>query len=144
MVGKTKGEAISKVEIAKYEGKIDKLNAEVAKKQVVTNTKVITRYLTKTNEIEKVVYRNRDVIHNVVPEKYYLTKGWLYAYNQSVLGLPIDSVLAANGEDSGIVDALGLEKINENNGKCLATREQTLGLQSWVKDTKANYEKATP
>lgn len=138
-VGLTKGRAESKVAIAQYETKLSDLRAKISEKQTVTDTKIVTKYITDVKEVEKIIYRNRDVIKTVVPEKYYLTKGWLYAYNQSVRGLPIDAVLAANDEDSGIIDSVGLETINDNNGKCIAREAQITGLQDWINETRSNH-----
>lgn len=139
--GYTKGKNISKVAIAEYKGKVQALNVKLEKADGKTTIKYLTRYQDRTKVIEETVYKNRDVIKYKVPEQFKFSQGWVYAYNQSIFGLPIDPAQAAVDDASNVTDRVGLDTINHNNGIALLNAAQLDELSGWVKETKSNAEK---
>lgn len=145
-IGYNKGKNISKVEIASYEGKVKKLEAELTKRQTTTDIKYVTKYITDTQYIDRIVYQNRDVIRTEVvsrPVQYTVTQGFLYAHNQSALGLPIDPVLARNATPSQLDDPSLLIGIAENYGICRTNKANLEALQKWAKETHENSLKVS-
>lgn len=143
-VGLNNGTNISKVEIAQYEGKVADLNRRLIISQGKVDVKVVTEYVERVAYVDRVVYKNRDVVRTVVPEQFAFSKGWVYAYNQSVLGLPIDPILASNETASTTSDMRALaDTIVPNNGICLATAEQLKSLQQLIKEREAAREEVT-
>jgi len=143
-VGYNKGENVSRVAISQYEGKIQKLNADLAKAQGKVDVRVVTQYKDRVEYIDHVVYKNRDVIHTVVPEQFTLSKGWIYAYNQSVRGAVVDPKLASDAAPSTVSEMRALaDTIAPNNGICLATGEQLKSLQQWINESADAREKVT-
>lgn len=143
-VSYNKGLNVSKVEIAKYEGKIQKLNSELKTAQGKVDVRVVTEYKDRVSYVDRVVYQTRDVIRDNVPEQFTLSKGWVYAYNQSIAGLPVDPVLAADKTPSSISEMRALaDTIAPNNGVYLANKAQLDSLQKWIKDTEAARAQVT-
>ena len=141
-VGYTKGENVSRVEIAKYEGKIKGLNADLAKAQGKVDVQIVTQYKDRLQYVDRVVTKTRTVVEQSVPEQFQLSKGWVYAYNQSVLGLVVDPVLASDVAPSTSTERRALAgTIVPNNGICLANAEQLKALQQWTLDSQAAREK---
>lgn len=141
-VGYSKGANISEVKIAQYEGKINKLNADLKTAQGKTDVKVVTKYLDREKVITNTVYKTRTIVEQSVPEQFTLSKGWVYAYNQSVLGLDVDAELAADPTPSTVSEMRALaDTIIPNNGKALTTAERLKALQEWVAETEKNFEK---
>jgi len=138
-VAYNKGLNVSKVEIQKYEGKVKDLNTKLVIEQGKITTKIVTQYVDRYIEREKVIYKNRDVIVSSVPEQFTFSKGWIYAHNQSALDKDIDPKLAANAESSGVTDRSGLSIISDNNGICNQNADQLEALQEWIRQN----EKAT-
>lgn len=135
-----KGINVSKVEIERYKGEKKKLETDLAQAQSRVVERVVTQLVTRTAYIDRVVYKNRDVIKTVVPKQFLLSKGWIYAYNQSIKGLEIDPVLAADGRSSVVQDATALSYISENNGVALRNAEKVNSLQLYITETQKAYE----
>lgn len=114
-VGYSKGANISEVEIAQYEGKVNKLQAELNKKVGVVKVETVTRYLKGETVAGETVYRTRTVVEQAVPEQFTFSNGWIYTYNQSVKGEETDPTLAADPTPSGVTDKQALVTIVENN-----------------------------
>ena len=145
-IGYTKGEAISKVEIAEYEKQVQSLRAELAKKQVQVDTKIVTEYVTKREVQTQVEYKNRDVIRTVVkdrPMEQSMPCGWIYAHDQVVQGLPVDPVLANDEKPCGIGDRKILDVVTVNYGIASRTAEQLKALQNWITETEKAREEVT-
>jgi hypothetical protein len=137
-----KGLNVSKVEIAQYQGKVEKLGRDLVTAQGKVNTVIQTQYLDRVVERERIVYRNRDVIVTQVPEQYILSQGWVYAHDQAALGRTIDPTIAANAMPSGVTDRSALNLVADNYGTvCRANTDQLTALQSWIRQQKeANEE----
>lgn len=131
-----KGLNVSKVEIQKYETKSQQLQAKLNKAQGKVDVQVVTQYKDRVQYVDRVVYQTRDVIRTSVVPQFKLSKGWIYAYNQSVQGLAVDPTLAADSSAASVsdVDALA-DTIAPNNGVCLANKAQLDSLQQWVRET---------
>lgn len=141
-VGYSKGANISAVEIAKYEGKVKDLNAQLKTAQGKTDVQVVTKYLDRDKIITNTVVKTRTVVEQNVVEQFTLSKGWIYAYNQSVLGLAVDPELAADATPSTTSEMRALaDTIVPNNGNALSTAAQLEALQEWVRETEKNFEK---
>ena len=141
-VGYTKGENVSRVEIAKYEGKVEKLNADLAKAQGKVYVQIVTQYKDRLQYVDRVITKTRTVVEQSVPEQFKFSKGWVYSFNQSILGLDVDPKLASNEEASSVSDMRALSRtIIPNNGVCLSNAEQLKALQQWTLDSQAAREK---
>lgn len=135
-VSYNKGLNVSKVEISQYETKVQTLNAKLATAQGRVDTKVVTEYVDRKAYIDRVVYKTRTVVQSSVPEQFTFSKGWVYAYNQSVRGLELDPVLASDKTASSISDMRALaDTIAPNNGICLANKQKADSLQQWIRET---------
>lgn len=139
-IGYTKGVSQAKVQIAQFEAKATKQNSKLKDVQNKSNEVTVIKYVDRVKVVEKNVYVNRDVIKTVVPEQFNVSKGWLYAHNQAVLGLPVDPELAKDPTPSKASDLLALLKINENYGVCLANKAQVEALLEWAHSLKTNAE----
>ena len=137
-----KGLNVSKVEIAEYQGKVQKLNADLLTARNSVTTRIQTEYLDRVVERERIVYRNRDIIVTQVPEQYILSQGWVDAHDASVRNETLEPEIAANAFPSGYTDRDVLEVISRNYGQvCLANADQLTALQRWVTEQgKVNEE----
>lgn len=140
-LGYTKGENLSKVEVERYQSKLSQTQTkvEVANKEVEYLT--VTKYLDHVKYRDRIVYKTKEVIREVVPEQYNLSNGWVYAYNQSVLGLELDSNKASDSTASSTTDRAALEVVTSNNGVCQLNNEKLIALQQWFRDSEAAREK---
>lgn len=137
-----KGLNVSEVEITRYEGQVNDLRGQLTAAQGKVTTVIQTEYLDRVVERERIVYRNRDVIVNQVPEQYILSQGWVYAHDQSALGRPIEPEIAANAFPSGITDKEAVSLVADNYGNvCRANADQLTSLQNWIREQeKVNEE----
>jgi hypothetical protein len=134
-IGLNKGKNISQVEITKYEGKIQTLEGQLAKAQARVTTEVVTKYVRDVAYQDRIVYVNRDIIKTVIenrPFEQTVSKGYIYAHNQSALGKPIDATLANNDNASGIQDGVVLDTVAGNYGICRVNMTQLKALQEWT------------
>lgn len=130
--GYTNGENVSKVALQTYENQVLKLREEVKTAQGKITQKVITEFVELEKERERIVYVNRPVIEENVPEQHLLSKGWVYAHNQTALGRPIDPVLASDNTPAMVTDVDALGTIAENNNQCIANADRLEALQKWT------------
>jgi hypothetical protein len=138
MIGYNKGLNVSKIEILNYKNASLVLASRLNKAQGQVDVKVVTEYKDRVSVVKETEYKNRDVIRTKVVGFNLLTKGWVYAYNQSVLGLPIDPTLAADATPSTTNELLALsETISPNNSVALENRAQLEALQAWIRETEA-------
>lgn len=137
-IGYNKGKHISTEVIQKYESDKNGLQAQLNIARGKIDTRVVTEFKDRIIYRDRIQYENRDVIRTVVvtrPADQTLSKGWIYAHNQSALGQSIDPALAANAAASGISDPKVLETINDNYGICRGNAIQLEALQKWAKET---------
>jgi hypothetical protein len=138
-----KGLNVSEVEIAEYQGKVEKLSNRLKEAQGRVTTRIQTQYLDRVVERERIVYRNRDVVVTQVPEQYILSQGWVDAHDASVRNTVLEPEVAANAFPSGYTDRDVLEVITRNYGQvCLANADQLTALQSWVTEQRKVNEEA--
>jgi hypothetical protein len=143
-IGYTKGENLSKIAISQYETKVQKLNADLANAQGKVDIQIITKYKDRVIYIDRVEYKTRTIVEQAIPEQYYLSKGWVYAYNQSILGLDPDPMLASDDSPSGITDKQALvETIIPNNFKSHQNAATLEGLQNWVIESEKARKEVT-
>lgn len=136
-----KGLNVSKVEIAQYQGKVEKLGKELITAQGKVTTVIQTEYLDRVVERDRIVYKNRDIIVTQVPEQYTLSQGWVYAHDEAALGRQIDPTMAANTNPSGITDRAALNLVADNYGNvCRANADQLTSLQAWIRQQKEANE----
>jgi hypothetical protein len=131
------GEATGKAAIARYELQVRKLGDEVKLAQSKVTESVLVQYRDRIIEHEKIVYVNRDVIVNNVPEQHVLSKGWVYAHNQSALGRAIDPALAANTDPAMVTDRDALGTVDSNYAQCIANADRLDALQQWNREIEA-------
>jgi hypothetical protein len=139
-VAYNKGLNVSKVEIAEYEGKVNRLQAEVTAKVTEVKVETITRYLRGETLAGETVYKTRTIVEKSVPEQFTFSKGWIYTYNQSVQGLETDATLAADPTPSGVTDKQGLVTIVDNNATSLKNARQLDTLTGYVQNIKFKLE----
>lgn len=133
-MGYTKGEAQADFQIASYKADVQKLRADLLSAQGTVTERIVTEYVPQVIERTRIVTRNQEVIKEVVPAQWTLSKGWIYAYNQTVLGEPIDPDLAMNEEPSGIYDSTALDVIGQNNAIANENIAQQTALQQWIRE----------
>lgn len=114
----------------------------MAEESAQITERVVTNYVTRRETIREVVYRNRDVIRNVVPEQNQLSQGWVYAHNQTVRILPIDYNLASNPAPSSVSDRDALDIVAQNYRIANENREQLINLQNWVRQQQEIRQRA--
>ena len=137
-----KGLSVSALEIEKYKNASLVLAKRLNEAQGKVNVRVVTEYQDRIQVVRETEYKNRDVIRTKVVGSNLLTKGWVYAYNQSVLGLPIDPNLAADATPASVSELEALAgTIAPNNAVALENRAQLEALQNWIRETeKARQE----
>ena len=131
--GYTKGHSESKVAIAQYEAKSAQLDAKIKGVHNISDVRYVTQYKDRVVVETKTVTQNHDVIKYRVPEQFKFSNGWVYAYNQSVQGLPIDEAKASDATASWVSDRTGLNYINDNNGICRINSAQLDNLIAAIK-----------
>ena len=134
-----KGVNQAKVELQKFEKKKARVETKLVTKAAEVDTKVVIKYIKKVEQVDKVVEKNIEVI-KLVPYRFNLSKGWLYTYNQSVLGLEVDPVLASDSTESLVADNEALKIITENNGIFFKVKAQADALIEFTKEREALYE----
>lgn len=122
------------LKIAQYEQQLAQLNANLKNKEIQVRERVITEYHTKQIVRTVVETKNRDIVKTVVPEQFNLSKGWIYAHDQSALGIEIDPKLASNPDPSGITDRVALSAVTENYNKSNRTADKLEALQKYIRD----------
>lgn len=135
--GYSNGENTGKAAIARYEAQVLKLRDEVKTAQSKITERVLTEYRDRIVEHEKIVYVNRDVIVNNVPEQHLLSNGWVYAHNQSALGRAIDPALAADPTPAMVTDREALGIVDNNYAQCIANADRLDALQKWNREIEA-------
>lgn len=137
--GYQKGINVSKVEIERYKNASLVLKQKLDKAQNKVDVRIVTEYKDRVAYVDKVVYKTRDVVRTNVVSNFKFTKGWIYAYNQSVQGLEVDPVLASDKTIASVsdVDALA-DTIIPNNGISLSNQAKLDALQKWVRETEAS------
>lgn len=120
--------------ITEYEQKIDRLNSELARKEIVVRERVITNYHTKEIIRTKTEYKNNDIIRNLVPEQFNLSEGWIHSHNQLVEGKEISPTLASNTKASKTSDKEALEVIATNYNIANKNTDQLETLQNYLRE----------
>lgn len=131
--GLNKGISLADAEIKSYEARVQELQNEVKAAQGKVSIKVEKEYIDRVVTRERIVYRNNEVIVEVVPETFELSKGWVHSYNQTVQGKDVDPQAASDPTSSGVSDAAGLQTIAQNNAMCQANTDKLIALQNWIK-----------
>jgi hypothetical protein len=140
--GRHVGVEVSKVAIANFTASKDSELTEVAAIQSPVVYKIITQYVTRTVHIKDVGETNDKIITSTVADHGILSTGFVYDYNTSITGSPIDPTLSANGASSGLTAAQALVGIADNNTICLSYKEQVIGLQAYINGYNAAVSKA--
>ncbi len=137
-VGYTKGKNISESVIATYEIKLAELKSDAIMAQAKVDTVVVTQYKDRLLYQDRIVTKNRDIIVTKIvdrPIEQSVTKGWIYAHNQSALGFAIDPNKAADDSVSLINDSTILDVVAQNYAIDQRNVAKLESLQKWVKDT---------
>jgi hypothetical protein len=142
-VAYSKGENVSKVAIQGYQTKVQQLNAKLLEEEQKVTERVIREYHTKTIERERTVYRNGDTITRVVPEQYLLSKGWVYAHDQTAKDESVDPSKASNVDASTVSDRAALNVVAENNALANQNADQLEALQTWITDVNKTRDSVT-
>ena len=133
-----KGLSVSALEVEKYKGASLVLAKRLNKAQGEVAVRVVTEYKDRVQVVRETEYKNRDVIRTRVVGSNLLTKGWVHAYNSSILGLPIDPTLAADATPASVSELEALAgTIAPNNAVALENRAQLDALQKWIRETEA-------
>jgi hypothetical protein len=136
-----KGEAISAIQISKYESAIHDLQAKKSQGQVVINDRIVTKYVDRIRNVDRIVNTNHDVIQRVIVDRpSTFSLGWIDAHNQSALGLAIDPAKAANADASGITDKAALDIIASNYQKYHQCQIVVDGWKEWYGNTSKLYQ----
>ncbi len=116
------------LKISKYETDANKLSAQLAAAQSLVEEKILIKYVTVIQTIEKdrIVYKNQAATE--VPNQAQMSNGWVYLHDQAVLGLPADDSKVKDPTASGVQDNQALGVVVDNYGIC---RENTAQLQAY-------------
>lgn len=133
--GYDRGSQISDNIISNYEQRLDELNRKILEKDVEVRERVITNYVTRVIERERVRVVNQGVIATRVPEQHNLSQGWIHAHDQSALGKPIDPTVASDTTPSVISDREALLIIDQNYDIARANKDKLDALQQFIRDT---------
>lgn len=119
------------LKISKFESAASKLSAQLAAAQSLIEEKVLIKYQTRVQVIEKerIVYQNQAT--QDVPAQNVLSNGWIYLHNQAALGLPADDNKAKDPTPSGVMDNQALGTVTDNYGICKENAEQLKALQDY-------------
>lgn len=131
--GYDSGLAVSQTKIAQYEVRVRELNNKLLDADSKVTTEVVTEYLDRYINRDRIVYVNRDIIVDRVPEQYQLSAGWVYAHDQAAQSLQIDAQTASNPTPSEVSDTEALTVVADNYGQCNAVADQLIALQEWNK-----------
>ena len=143
-IGYSKGHNESAIEIVRYKNEVIKLQDRIITAQARVDTKVITQYVTKIVTQHRLVTENRDIIKTVVVNRpTNLATGWIYGYNQSVLGLPIDPKLAADFTAAPYSDNEVLVNVGDNLAIGNSAITQLEALQQWLCESEKERAKIT-
>lgn len=121
-------------EISQYQKKIEELNRKQREKEIIVRERIITQYHTREIVRTKVEYKNRDVIRTVVPEQFKLSKGWIYAHDQSATGQEIDPALASDPTPSEVSDNVALLTITDNYNIANRNADRLEALQNYIRE----------
>lgn len=109
----------------------------------ITNTKIVTQYVTETVHIHDRANQIQQQIA-ALPPNGLLNPDWVRLYNDSIS--PSDAAVEptgpVHGAASGVDANQALSTIADNNAKCLSNSAELKGLQTWVTDTNANITAA--
>lgn len=135
-VAYNKGLNVATVQLERYQAASARLMAAINKSQSIVNERVLVRYVDRVQYVDRTVTQTKTVVRDSVPVQFKFSKGWIYAYNQSVKGAPLDPVLASDASPATVsdVDALA-DTIVPNNGVCLANQAQLDELQAFVRES---------
>lgn len=143
-IGYSKGHNESVVEIVHYKNKVIDLQGRIIEVQARVDTRVVTQYVTKVITQDRIVTENRDVIKTIIVSRpTNLANGWVYGYNQSVLGLPIDPKLAADFTAGPYSDNEVLVNTTDNLAIGNKAITQLEALQLWLCETEKERAKIT-
>lgn len=136
--GKRDGTNISTTAISEYKSEVQRLKSDLAGEQKSDDVRILTEYMNDTQYIEKIVTRNKVVIKDKLIPTSKLSKGFVYTYNQTVLNLPADPVLATDASLSDISDTDALPVLLENVATANASIVHINKLQDWIMSTVEN------
>ena len=143
-IGYQRGVNVAAVEIQRYQIASQRLQQAIQKAQTQVNERVVVQYKDRVSYIDRVVYKTKTVVEQSVPEQFSLSRGWIYAYNQSVLGLELDPTKASDATPSSVSEMRALSNtIAPNNGICLSNKAKADALQAWITQTEAARAKET-
>jgi hypothetical protein len=143
-IGYNKGVNIAAAEINRYQIAAQRIQNDVTRIQTEKNTVIVTKYRDRVEYVDRIQYKTRTIVEQSVPEQFNLSRGWIYAYNQSVRGLELDPTKAADATPSSVTEMRALAgTLIPNNGICLKNQALADSLQAWVKSTEATREEAT-
>lgn len=135
-VAYNKGENKADVEITDYQRKIQELNNRELQKEIQVRDRVIKEYHTKEIIRTRVQVVNQGVIRDRVPEQYRLSRGWVYAHDQSAQGKVIDPSRASNPTPSETSDKGALQVIDVNYDIARANKAKLDSIQRFLRETK--------
>lgn len=137
LYGYSKGEAISKVAIAEFVAKKEKISKDLKDTNIEINDKETHKYHEKVKVIyqKQIVYR--DVIKDKVSSNGPLSEGWVYAHDMIALGKDINPEMAKSTSPSPYSDIDGLSIINNNYSSCEIVKERLRRLQSGLAEWNA-------
>jgi hypothetical protein len=141
LYGNHVGSMKSKLVIAQYTAKHDKDITDLLGIQTITNEKIVEKVVTKTIKIHDQGVSNENIAKTAVPDSQPLSNGWVYLHDIAAIGNDAESTRASDGTSSGVAANQALVTIVNNYATCRQIREEYIGLQDWVKQTKANLDK---
>jgi hypothetical protein len=130
-----------KAQVAQLEAKYQKDETDLLGLQSVTNTKVVTQYVTKTVTIHDQVKQLQTQI-NDLHDDALLTAGWLRIADASASGDVSSTPSPTDGTPSTITAKQELGVVTANYGTCNQDSAELSALQDWLTQTQKNVATA--
>jgi hypothetical protein len=138
--GYTKGKASADKIIAEYAAKVEKLSSNINEVQVKIVDRIVTKFVDRVRVIHDKGVHNENIAITKVPDVVKLSAGWVYTHDAAAGNQNADAARSADASPSGVAANQALGTVVQNYGTCEETRQQLIGLQSWVIETKQNID----
>lgn len=117
--------------IERYEISITQLTEQIKAKEVTVREIVVPEFIDRVKEVETVKVVNTETIREVIPPQFFMSQGWVYGLNQSILGQEINPSLAQDTTPSQFTDVNVLENMNHNLSVAHENAAQLNALLEW-------------
>ena len=139
-IGYNSGINDSKIAIANYGTQLAKTETRIIEKTGPIQIKYVIKYKDREAAVTTAHAVLVDTAKNFVPQQFTFSKGWINAFNGSILDTPISKEDASNVDSSGVTDKDGLTVLLDNNAKCKIDQSRLDNLIDVYIETRAAYD----